>query len=280
MKWLEKMSEERTQFSQRSITLLQAVLVSGYSFANILRSFKLVGIPYEYFKEFDVPERVSKSSLVGTTIERMDALPPSKRNDLLLLLLEDILIAHPYGPQYEDNEAYQMALSRLERSLEIDGFKIENRKIVRISDEDVLEEHNILIKSLKEFGFDVTIHHLERSRTHFINSEWDSSNGQTRKALEELTKKIAETIAERLSEDIPIGTRAKAPRPVNIRKYLRNSGFLDDNEVELLRAFYQYASDKGAHPGLSNETESRLRRFILIGLCQFYLEKLRNYLAS
>lgn len=274
------MSEERTQFSQRSITLLQAVLVSGYSFGNILRSFKLPGIPYEYFKEFDVPERVSKSVLVRTTIERMDALPSPERNGLLLVLLEDILIAHPYGPQYEDNEAYQMALSRLEKSLEIDGFKIENRKIVRISDEDILEEHNILLSSLKEFGFKVTIHHLELSRTHFIDSKWDSANGQTRKALEELTKKIAEIIAERGGEDIPMGRRAKSPRPVDIREYLKKCDFLDNNEWELLRAFYGYASDKGAHPGLSNETESRLRRFMLIGLCQFYIEKLRTYLAS
>jgi len=261
-------------FSGRTMTLLQSVLVNGYSFENILRTFKLAGIPYEFYKEYDGYPRVSKSVLVKNTIESMAELPVKKRNNLLLLLLEDILILQPHGPQYPDDAAYQLSLSRLVKSLQMDGFSLEDSELVRISDEELIEEHDSLVSALKDLGLDVTVHHLEQSREHFIEGEWDSANGQTRKALEELTKKIAESLANRNREEIP--KRFDEPRPVEIRDYLHDQGFLDDYEYNLLKMFYQYSSIDGAHPGLSNETDARVRRFILVGLCQFYVEKYKN----
>lgn len=265
-------------FSARTLTLLQTVLVNGYSFENILRTFKLAGVPSECFKKYDVYPRTSKSVLVKETLSCVTKLSIKERNQLLLTLLDDILITQPHGPQYGGDEAYQIALSRLEKSIKMDGFEMKDNELVRLVEEDLIKEESILVTSLKNLELDLVIHHLEKSKDHFIDGEWDSANGQTRKTLEALTQEIAQRIADIKGELIQ--KRHDKPRPVEIRKYLKTSGFLDEKEFQLLTAFYQYVSEEGGHPGLSNETDARLRRLMLIGLCQFYIEKLKNYLKK
>lgn len=265
-------------FSSRTLSLLNLALVNGYSFGNILRIFKLVGVPYEIFEKFDTYPRTSKSELVGETLSSVDMLPIRERNYVLFGFLEEVLISQTFGPQYPKDMAYQRPLSRLEKSLKLDSFEIRENKLVRLVEKDLAEEETLLETTLKRYEFNLVIHHLNKSKDHFINEEWDSANSQTRKTLEALTQRISEIIADKKCETVP--KRHEKLRPVEVRKYLRDSGFLDDKELNLLITFYQYASEEGGHPGLSSETDARLRRFMLIGLCQFYLEKLKNYLRN
>lgn len=256
--------------------MLTLCLVDGYSFANILRVFKLAGVPLNIIMEYDKYPRCSKTHLVEETLKSVSGLRENQGNVILREVIEDVLIHKSHGPEYPKDKDYLRALAKLQRFVKLDGFDIKQDKLVRSMPEGVAEEENILEGELKRLGFDLVIHHLKTSYEHFGDGKWDSANGQTRKALEAVTKLIAEKIAHKRNEEVP--HRYGEPRPVEVREYLKKVGFINDIEFNLLCSFYHYASVEGGHPGLSNETDARTRRIIVVGLCQFYLEKLQSFI--
>jgi len=255
--------------------MLTLCLVDGYSFANILKVFKLAGVPLDIIMKYDRYPRCSKTQLVEETLDSVSNLKSNEANVILREIMEDVVVHKSHGPQYRQDKDYLRALAKLRRFLSLDGFNVKQGRLIRSMPEEAIEEESILEGELKKVGFDLVLHHLSRSYEHFGDGQWDSANGQTRKALEALTKLIAEKIAHRRKEDIPC--KYKDPRPFEIRKYLLDVGFISDTELKLLHAFYNYASVEGGHPGLSNETDARVRRIMVVGLCQFYLEKLHVF---
>lgn len=257
--------------------MLRLCLVNGYSFTNILRVFQLAGVPAEIVIKFEEEEpRGSKTSLVKETLKLVSSLREDEANMVFREIIEDVLIHKSHGPQYREEKDYLRALAKLPRFLRLDGFDIGHDGLVRSMPREITQEETVLEKALSRLGFELVIHHLNRSYEHYGDGQWDSANGQTRKVLEAQTRLIAEKIAQAKKESIP--HRFKDPRPTEIRGYLKNVGFLNNEEFELLSSFYGYASVKGGHPGLSDETDARIRRIIVVGLCQFYLEKLQAFL--
>lgn len=262
-------------FRPRTLTMLTLCLVDGYSFGNILRVFKLAGVPLDVIMQFDKYPRCSKTYLVEETLTSVAKLAQNELNVVMREIIEDVLIHKSHGPQYPKHKDYLRALEKLQRFLKLDGFDVKQQGLVRSFPEEVTREENILEGELKRPGFDLVIHHLETSFEHFGNGQWDSANGQTRKALEAVTKLIAENIANKRNEEVP--HKHDTPKPSEVRKYLKRVDFLNNSEFNLLCSFYHYASVKGGHPGLSDETDARIRRIIVVGLCQFYLEKLKSF---
>lgn len=87
--------------------------------------------------------------------------------------------------------------------------------------------------------------------------------------------KLRKIIEEHEKEYLaPYATKSQ---PVDYRNYIKKVKFLEGKEFALLEAFYQFGSTKGAHPGLSDTSDCRLRRFMLVGLCLQYLEKYINF---
>jgi len=260
--------------SSRTVSHLALLLVNGYSFSNIKRVFTHAGVPLELFSNYEQQNEVSKSVLVNETMKKISELSPEERQYYFSELVEDCLHFQSFGPSYPDDTAYQQSLLKVEKSLKLDGYILDNGKLIPIIEGVVVEEETSLEINLNKLGLNVVLHHLNLSKQHYIDGKWDSANGQTRKALEQLTLKTAEKIASKYGEVIP--TRYASPNPNDVRKYLRDKGFLNDKEFELLKSFYGYASVAGGNPGLSTETDERLRRFFLIGLLQNYIEKLSN----
>lgn len=261
-------------FSSRSLTMLTLCLVDGYSFANILKIFKLAGVPIDIITKYDKYPRCGKTQLVEETLSSIAGLRDAEANTIIREIVEEVMTGS-HGPQYPQNTDYIKATTKLQRFLMLDGFNISQGQLVRSVPEEVVKEENILEGELTRLGFDLVKHHLTTSFEHFGDGQWDSANGQTRKALEALTELIAMKIASKKGESIP--RKYKDPRPAEIRKYLKDVGFLNDAEFDLLSAFYGYASVEGGHPGLSSETDARIRRIIVVGLCQFYVEKFHSF---
>lgn len=116
------------------------------------------------------------------------------------------------------------------------------------------------------------VRYLKQSFDNYTDQNYESANAIIRTSLEAVVQKTAEIIARARRETIP--SRNPYHQPSEYRKYLKDTGFLDNQEFELLAKTYSYCSSDGSHPGLSDETDARLRRFFIIGICLFYLEKL------
>lgn len=140
---------------------------------------------------------------------------------------------------------------------------------------DPSEEHSKLEAGLRRLGLDEVQSFLDQSFDNYIQKNYEASNAMSRTALEHLVKQIAIKINSlRNNEDIP--QRGRYISPADYRAYLSSTGFLDDSEKQFLDKFYGYASTDGSHPGISTESESRLRRFVAVGIALLYIEKLNN----
>jgi len=138
-----------------------------------------------------------------------------------------------------------------------------------------VEEHSRLEAGLHGHGLDQVQDFLDQSLDNYIQENYEAANAMARTALENLVEQIALTLSSlRNNEAIP--QRGKYLSPSDYRAYLASTGFIDDAEKQFLDKFYGYASTDGSHPGISTESESRLRRFVVVGIALLYLEKLSN----
>lgn len=168
----------------------------------------------------------------------------------------------------------------LHRLLAAEGIEIGRHGLQAIAGDVArpVEEENALFDRLREAGLEEVIRYLEQSRDNYLRENWEASNAMTRTAFDTVVTRIAEAIAQRRNEQIPVtNPRGRRAQPSDIRNYLRRVGFLNGNEFNLADAFYQVCSSAGPHPGLSHESDCRLRRFMLVGLCLEYLEKFSNW---
>jgi hypothetical protein len=76
-----------------------------------------------------------------------------------------------------------------------------------------------------------------------------------RTSLEGTLKHIAIKIAGN-QESIPANNPAYGVTPADVRRYLQQQGFFEQDEIRYIKEFYGYASTDGSHPGISNESES------------------------
>lgn len=160
-------------------------------------------------------------------------------------------------------------------ALQLEGWDLSHFGIAPLAEpfaEPAVEE-NTLIGKLRQHNMNEVITLLEQSYDNYVQGHWEASNAMTRSALESLIKVISEKIALNRCETIQQGTPRFGYQPADFRNYLKATNFVDGDEFELLRTFYGYASSDGSHAGLSDQTDARLRRFVAVGICLFYLEK-------
>lgn len=162
---------------------------------------------------------------------------------------------------------------KAKRALAMEGIEFEHSLAGELA--EPVEERSRLEISLAEQGLSQVGAFLDQSLENYSQSNYEAANAMTRTALEYLVKQIAERISTmRGNEAIPQAGRHIGP--VDYRNYLRTTSFLDEAEKRYLDAFYGYASTNGSHPGISNEAEARLRRFVAVGIALLFLSKLEN----
>lgn len=160
------------------------------------------------------------------------------------------------------------------RALKADGYEIIEGNVVP-ADElefELASETSILEQKLHTHGMSDALNTLKQAHQNFIDGHLESCNAMLRTSLEGVLKHIAIQIAGGI-EKIPVNNSTHGVSPADARKYLRKENFFQEDEVEFVRTFYGYASSDGSHPGMSNESESRLRRLMVVALIQYCLEK-------
>jgi hypothetical protein len=159
------------------------------------------------------------------------------------------------------------------RALALDGIQFGQSIAGNLA--EPAEERSRLESALTRQGLTQVQDFLNQSWDNFVQGNFEAANAMTRTALECFVQETAYRISSsRGNEPIPHNRRHIGP--VDYRNYLQNTGFLDDSESRFLNSFYGYASTDGSHPGVSSESEARLRRFVAIGIALLFLEKMED----
>jgi hypothetical protein len=179
-------------------------------------------------------------------------------------------------PKYSRESQDELATT-LKRALKADGYDIVEGRIVS-SDKlefELASETSLLESKLQKHGMHDVVKTLDQAHQNFIEGQFEACNAMLRTSLEGTMKHIATKVAGSLA-NIPSSNPAYSVTPADVRKYLHQQGFFEQDEIGYIKEFYGYASTDGSHPGLSNESESRLRRLMIVALIQYCLEKLES----
>ena len=158
------------------------------------------------------------------------------------------------------------------RSLAQDGFTLneEGELIPIISPTiDPKKEEGLLETILNQYDLNVAKNHLDQAYDNYVQGNWESSNASLRSFLQEVFDQISLQLwPEEASKKKAGGER---------RKLLQEKSFIEDEiEAGLVKSFFDFASYKGSHPGISDESDCRMRRYMAVALASYYLEKLRS----
>jgi len=244
-------------FSDRTVLHLSTHLSGKYTFENIRDLFIDLNLAsYERIDELMHPP-MSKKNLCMTILNEQNI----DTNDIIF---DDLLRRTISGARRE-----------LKQALELEGWNVTDYGVESLAGElaEPSVEHNRLQDLLESKCMADVISYLEQSFDNYTDQNYESANAMIRTSLEAVVQKTSELIARARQETIP-RSNPHHHQPSDYRKYLRDTEFLDNQEFELLSKTYSYCSSDGSHPGLSDETDARLRRFFIIGICLFYLEKL------
>jgi hypothetical protein len=200
-----------------------------------------------------------------------------EHSDLLDLLLDEIIIRkqHVFDPSLYFGSSANEEANSLRYALNADGYDVVNGKIVSFDELEfeLVSETSILEQKLQTHGMFDVIKLLDQAHQNFIESNYEASNAVLRASLESTLKHIALKIAG-TETAIPASNARYGVTPADVRRYLENEKFFQQDEINFIKAFYGYASTNGSHPGMSNQAESRLRRLMIVALIQYSLEKL------
>ncbi|MBI4234232.1 MAG: hypothetical protein HY686_07320 [Chloroflexi bacterium] len=170
---------------------------------------------------------------------------------------------HRNQREHESYDAFRCALRA-------DGFDLNKGRVAPYPSPsvNVAQEEGVLEKRLREKGFDVALNHLRQAVDNSARAQWEAANASIGSFLESL----CEEIAAKLYTD-----PGSPPTGGGARQYLAAHAFIDRNEADLLRCFFQVLhSSGGRHAGTSSEDDSHRRRLIAVALANYYLERLRE----
>jgi hypothetical protein len=161
-------------------------------------------------------------------------------------------------------------------ALSMDGIEMQQSLIGKYA--EPTQEISFLEKALQIHSLQSVQGFLDQSLDNYSTENYEAANSMTRTALEDFVEQIALRITGlRGKEVIPYKKdRYDYPQPYDYRKYLEQTNFLDKSEFEFLNKFYGYSSGNGSHPGISTQSEARLRRFVVISILLLFIEKMEN----
>jgi hypothetical protein len=156
---------------------------------------------------------------------------------------------------------------RLLQSLRIDGFEWLDGKLVPTTPEPAsLEpELSLLEMDLQELNLGVAARHYRQAHENFVNSNWAAANGQLRSFMEDFLIELGK-----------IKTKHNRTDPNAAIQDLRHQKFFDEQEFQMLKAFWQGIQDGGPHRGLSDGQEGLFRLHMATSIARYVIHKVRS----
>jgi hypothetical protein len=124
---------------------------------------------------------------------------------------------------------------------------------------------------LASAGRRVVGRHFRQAKSALDRGDWEAANAQTRAFLDALCEEVAACIPE-VGKPYPL----RSPKGGEARKHLQQTGFLGEDEADLLKALFKVLHGKGSHPGTSSERDAHRRFMMAICLANYYVERLHE----
>lgn len=206
---------------------------------------------FRYARGLTFEDPGSKARWAASARERIEARNPSVLNEVV----EDVA---KEGPR---TEVFLI-------SLKADGYNItEDGTIVPLlaTADTPAQEESVLKSHLSDLGWDVAKKHLTEGVSSYEHGNWAAANSQFRTFLEEAFNRIANNLPEGSNK---LGGEA--------RKFLQESEFLSEEEGTMVQSIFNFLHTKGSHPGLSEEFEARMRRYLVLVIALYFIEKFNS----
>ena len=157
-------------------------------------------------------------------------------------------------------------MGQLDEALARDGFALQGDQLVEERPRDEPAD-DAATRTLRIFGdraeLVVARTHFEQAERAFDNGDWEAANAQYRSAFDATYDALAQ--AHNCPEERTGG---------RVRMWLQEQGIIEEDEAELMRSFATFAGRAGSHAGLSDATDSQLRRHFASALIGFGVAKL------
>ena len=185
------------------------------------------------------------------------ALRQRNNGDALTRLLEYVLERRGTGFDPSD---------RLLQFLRVDGFECRDGKLVPTAPEPaaLAPQLSQLEHDLQGLGLSTAAEHYRQAHESFVASNWEAANGQIRSFMEDFLIELGKRETSKERSDVPAALQG-----------LREKGFLDDAEWQMLRGFWQGIQDKGPHRGLSDKQEALFRLHVATSIARYTIHKSR-----
>lgn len=165
-------------------------------------------------------------------------------------------------------------------SIRQDGYDIKDGKLIKSLPEeiDISTSNDEVREVLNEYGFKITLGHLEQAIAAHSRGDWAAANAQLRTCMESLLDEIAQLLYPK---------EVKACKSAHTRQELLASGhtpFLrpDLNEWIVgdkggfIQGLIKRLHPDGSHPGLSDEEDSTFRLHIVLLISRHLLRRLKR----
>lgn len=187
---------------------------------------------------------------------------PSEADEIVLEVTERLLsLRSEYVRQHD------AAIQRLLASLNLDGLDYRDGHLVPTTPEPAALGPQITALEIDLAKVELTTagEHYRQASDNFVDGNWEACNGQLRSFLEDLLIVACERLSGGVFKD-----------PSSALQHLRNCGYLDLDEWNMLRSFWSGIQDNGPHRGLSHDQESLFRLHVSTAVAHFILHKLRG----
>jgi hypothetical protein len=171
-------------------------------------------------------------------------------------------------------------IDRLKSQLELDGYVYRNGTLYPTESSviDEIEEQSyleLLVVSSNLQDHPVIKHHIRLSEEAYADNRWSDSISNSRNFLEAILEQVGRALhgKETLATQFP-------SRPVLIRDFLEQHGFIDQTEKEAIAKVYGLISNTGSHPNIAEREQARLMRHLALTFSQFLLIRWEGYLKS
>jgi len=156
---------------------------------------------------------------------------------------------------------------RLLQSLRLDGFEWHDGRLVPTTPEPVglATELSQLERDLQDLGLNVAAEHYRQACESFVARNWEAANGQIRSFMENLLIELSRRQTSNSRTDAAAALQD-----------LRDAGFFDNPEWQMLKGFWQSIQDNGPHHGLSHEQEALFRLHVATAVARYAIHKLRS----
>jgi hypothetical protein len=207
------------------------------------------GLSYDQFGGGIQPH---SNALINTLSQRSDA------DDALTRVVRYVLERHRPGWAPTD---------RLLQLLRIDGFEWHDGKLVPTTPQPaaLAEELSRLERNLQDLMLNVATEHYRQAHESFTASNWEAANGQIRPFMESLLIELGKRETSKVRSD-----------PSAALQDLRDQGFIDMPEWQMIRGFWQGIQDNGPHQGLSHEQEALFQLHVATAIARYLIHKSRT----